>query len=133
MRRGPVTVVHLPAPPASETAAMAADRPTRASSEPTVRAAYGIGRKVGNAVVRNRVRRRLRAILRELDRDPAQLGGDGGLVPGTYLVTVRPEAASLPYAELQRHVVAACAAVGGREGQPRSGTSSGAAAGRHAR
>ena len=33
-----------------------------------VRVAYAIGRRVGPAVVRNRVRRRLRAAVRELDR-----------------------------------------------------------------
>jgi ribonuclease P protein component len=71
-----------------------------------VRAAYAINRKVGNAVVRNRVRRRLRSILRELDRplDDAP----APLVPGAYLVSVRPDAATLPYDRLRDDVTAAC-------------------------
>ena len=48
-RRGPMTVVHLPG---------AGD----------VRVAFAIGRRVGPAVVRNRLRRRLRAAMRELDQ-----------------------------------------------------------------
>ena len=44
-----------------------------------VRVAYAIGRKVGPAVVRNRVRRRLREAVRELDRTTA-----GGLECGAY-------------------------------------------------
>src|SRR5687767_8869383 len=46
--RGPITVLWLPANP----------------TEPT-RVAYAVGRGVGPAVVRNRLRRRLRAIIRE--------------------------------------------------------------------
>ena len=101
MRRGPVTVVHLPDPP---------------PSGPPVRAAFGVGRKVGNAVVRNRVRRRLRSVLRELEDGTGIDIADqpaARLAPGTYLLTVAPEAAELPYAELRRHVAAACAAVAG--------------------
>lgn len=68
------------------------------------RFAYGVGRRVGPAVVRNRVRRRLRAAAREIVRD------EGGLPAGAYLVTVRPEAASLDYADLRRDLAAACRA-----------------------
>jgi ribonuclease P protein component len=57
------------------------------------RVAFAVGRQVGSAVVRNRVRRRLRAAARELD-----------LRPGAYLVTVGTEAAGLSFPELQRHV-----------------------------
>ena len=67
------------------------------------RVAYGVGRKVGPAVVRNRVRRRLRSAAREIDRS-----GDG-LAPGAYLVTVRPDAARLDYAELRRQLASALA------------------------
>lgn len=66
------------------------------------RVAYGVGRKVGPAVVRNRVRRRLRAAVREVDRE------QGGLPPGAYLMTVRPGAARLDYAELRRAAAEAC-------------------------
>lgn len=66
-----------------------------------VRVAYAIGRKVGTAVVRNRLRRRLRAAVRELDRST------GGLPPGAYLVSLRPEAAQCSYRELQRDLAGA--------------------------
>jgi ribonuclease P protein component len=66
------------------------------------RVAYSIGRRVGTAVVRNRVRRRLRAAMREVDRER------GGLSPGAYLVLAHPEAGTAPYAELKRSLGAAC-------------------------
>jgi ribonuclease P protein component len=78
-RRGAMTVVHLPA----------------RTTDGEVRFAYAIGRKVGPAVVRNRLRRRLRAAARELDRS------SGGLPSGSYLVSLRPEAAALSYDELR--------------------------------
>jgi ribonuclease P protein component len=56
------------------------------------RVAYTIGRGVGPAVVRNRVRRRLRMLIREAAPK---------LRPGAYLIGVRPPAALLNYAELQ--------------------------------
>ena len=52
--------------------------------------AYAIGRRVGPAVVRNRLRRRLRAIVAEL-----------GPRPGDYLVVTDPDAASLPFSDLK--------------------------------
>jgi len=52
--------------------------------------AFAIGRQVGTAVVRNRVRRRLRAAAREL-APPA----------GNYLVSTNPSAAGASYAELR--------------------------------
>lgn len=70
-----------------------------------IRVAYAIGRKVGPAVVRNRLRRRLRAAVREIDRSP------GGMAPGAYLVSLRPEAAQRTYAELRRDLGSAVSAV----------------------
>lgn len=69
-RRRAIQVTHLPAegPPA---------------------VAYAIGRSVGTAVVRNRLRRRLRAIVAGLD-----------LAGGTYLIAVSPAAAGFGSAEL---------------------------------
>lgn len=60
------------------------------------RVAYSVGRRVGPAVVRNRVKRRLRAVLSEV------AGADASLPPGpgAYLVSARPEAAERSHAEL---------------------------------
>ena len=74
-RRGPMTVVHLP-------------------GDGEVRVAFSIGRKVGPAVVRNTLRRRLRAAARDLDRST------GGLPTGAYLIMLRPEAAGRSYRDL---------------------------------
>ena len=54
------------------------------------RVAFAIGRKVGGAVVRNRLRRRLRAIAAEL-----------GLPPGAYLIAAGPAAATLAFPDLR--------------------------------
>jgi ribonuclease P protein component len=67
----------------------------RAPREPAV--AFAIGRKVGPAVVRNRLRRRLRDELRSLARQ-------GLLRPGCHLVGVRPEAAVLDGPSLRSHL-----------------------------
>ena len=85
-----MTIVYLPA--------------THVETPPRV--AFAINRKVGNAVVRNKVRRRLRSIVGELDRS-----ADGGLPAGTYLLTVRPEVTSLSYRDLTDRVRSGCEAV----------------------
>jgi ribonuclease P protein component len=90
-RRGPMTVTFLPG---------GAD----------VRVAYAIGRRVGPAVVRNRVRRRLREAVRDLDRSTP-----GGLACGAYLVSARPEAAARSYRELRDDLGRACVAVTAEE------------------
>ena len=58
---------------------------------------FSVPRTVGTAVVRNRVRRRLRAISAELT-----------LAPGEYLITASPAAARLTFDELATHVRQAC-------------------------
>jgi len=63
----------------------------------SVRVAFAIGRSVGSAVVRNRVRRRLQAILRTLDLAAP-------LAPGRYLVVVSSDAASAPFDDLRHHL-----------------------------
>lgn len=60
--------------------------------------AFAINRKVGGAVVRNRLRRRLRAISDELSSE---------LVPGAYLIGLSREAVVMSYEELKAHVKAA--------------------------
>ena len=60
------------------------------------RVAFAVGRRVGSAVLRNRIRRQLRAILRSLARS------DPDFFPsGDYLVRVFPAAASLNFSELE--------------------------------
>ena len=85
-RCGPLTVVWLPADPPD-------------SSAPP-RVAYAIGRKVGGAVIRNRLRRRLRAAFRSVS--PAR---------GTYLVIASPAAASLSSSELTDALAGALSAL----------------------
>ncbi|MHB1140110.1 MAG: ribonuclease P protein component [Microthrixaceae bacterium] len=76
-RSGPLTVVRARVPDR--------DRPA---------IAYAISRKVGGAVVRNRLRRQLRAAALEVH-------SDGVLAPRAHLVVVRPDAAGASYAALR--------------------------------
>ncbi|MFV0307124.1 MAG: ribonuclease P protein component [Desertimonas sp.] len=61
------------------------------------RVAFAIGRIVGPAVVRNRLRRRLRALLRLEARD-------GALAPSWMLIGARPTAVELTYDQLRVEV-----------------------------
>jgi ribonuclease P protein component len=73
--------------------------------------AYAVSKRVGPAVVRNRVRRRLRHAVAEHRH---LLVADGA-----YLVTPRPGAAEASYAELSRWVAELLAGVpGSRSGRP---------------
>src|SRR5947208_10747026 len=85
VRRGPITITWLPGDPA----------------EPP-RVAYAVGRRVGGAASRNRVRRRLRAITREVRTL---------LRPGACLISAAPEVARLSYPELRATVSEALAAL----------------------
>lgn len=78
-RRGPVSLTYLPG-----------------VHETPPRVAYAVGRKVGGAVVRNRVRRRLRA---SVARHRSAL-----LPGGTYLFGAGREAATMSFAELDAAV-----------------------------
>jgi len=82
-----------------------------ASTPPRV--AYSVGRRVGPAVVRNRVKRRLRAIVAELAAPTGTLPSG----PGAYLVSVGPAAAALSYPQLSIAVEGAFGALVGR-GRP---------------
>lgn len=85
-RAGAVAVTYVPAAP----------------DQPVPRAAFQVGKRTGGAVVRNRIRRRLRAALRDLD-------GRGALPAGTYLVGGRRELADQPWPELVRDLETAVA------------------------
>jgi ribonuclease P protein component len=64
------------------------------------RVAFAIGKSAGGAVVRNRIRRRLRAGLREL-------AAQGHLPAGTYLLGASPALADRPWPELVADLEAA--------------------------
>jgi ribonuclease P protein component len=83
---GPIRVTWVPEPDAL--------RPPRV--------AFAVGRRLGSAVARNRVRRQLRAVVAELAP---------GLAPGAYLFAYRC-APGVPFATLREHVAAAAAAAG---------------------
>ena len=85
VRRGPVSVTFV----------------ANGSSEPP-KVAYAVGSRVGNAVGRNRLRRRLRAVVADLAPE---------MRPGAYLVGVAPAAADLPFGELKAVVSQALRAV----------------------
>jgi ribonuclease P protein component len=61
--------------------------------EPTARVAYAIPRRVGTAVERNRIRRRLRAVF-----------ADQALAPGAHLVTADQPVLALTHAQLVAQV-----------------------------
>jgi ribonuclease P protein component len=64
--------------------------------------AFAIGRRTGTAVVRNRIRRRLRAALAEMAR--------ADLVPaGAAVVTAGPSVATAPFGTVRRDVARALA------------------------
>jgi len=65
------------------------------------RVAYAISRAVGGAVVRNRIRRRLRAIMIEVEN---QLEG---IPKGDFLIRVFPGVAYCDYSALRQHLTAA--------------------------
>lgn len=79
-RRGSLSITWLPPSPGSDPVA-----------PPQV--AFAIGRRAGGAVVRNRLRRRLRAGLRELH-------AAGGLPGGAYLLGAGPALTRKPWSEL---------------------------------
>lgn len=74
-----------------------------------VQAAFSVTKRCGNAVVRNRIRRRLRSALCQISRD---------LEPGAYLLSPEPEVATMTYRDLVENVATA-AADAARQGRAR--------------
>lgn len=74
----------------------------RSGDEMPPRVAYAVGRSAGTAVARNRIRRRLRAVVAELVRD-------GELAQGSYLVSADRDALTCDFATLRAHVRTAAA------------------------
>lgn len=74
------------------------------------RVAFAVGRRVGTAVVRNRLRRRLRAVMRAL-------AVDGRLPAGSYLVGATAPATDLRFDELTAAVARIVTAAAGSRGR----------------
>ena len=72
----------------------------RRDDDGPIRVGFTVTKKNGTATERNRIRRRLRAVVSELA---------GELRPGAYLVSVNPEAPGLSYEELKTKVARAMA------------------------
>jgi ribonuclease P protein component len=81
--------------------AIAADPDEQAGREVgPPRFGFTVTKKIGKAVVRNRIRRRLKEAVRTLDPLPARAGAD-------YVMIARAEAMGLPFAALQAELVRA--------------------------
>ncbi len=87
--RGPVRAAYVPLAAGPE--------------DPSAQVGYAIGRHCGNAVARNRLRRRLRAAVAEVAAE---------VPPGAYLLASRPEAGRVEFADLVTSVRQAMRAAG---------------------
>lgn len=94
-----------PAPPA---------KLAKAPLPATARFGFTVTRKLGGAVQRNRIRRRLREALRLHAAEAAASDFD-------YVLVARPDAVSLPFAAIERDVQAALAHVARKSKAPPSG------------
>lgn len=72
------------------------------------RVGYTVTTKCGNAVVRNRIKRRLRALVHELFPDAAKAGHDYILIA---LDHAKPNAATAPYEDLRAALAKAIARI----------------------
>jgi ribonuclease P protein component len=67
----------------------------RSSTDERCLVAFAVGRRTGTAVVRNRIRRRLRAAL-------AEIGAAGDLPAGTLVVSAGASVATAPFGEVRQ-------------------------------
>jgi ribonuclease P protein component len=86
----------------------------RRADEGAVRVGFTVSRQVGNAVVRNRVRRRLRELVRQVDAGRLQVGHD-------YVLVGRPAALAASFGDLARELDAALDRIHARERQGTGG------------
>ncbi len=86
--------------------------------EDEVRVGFTVSRKVGNAIKRNRARRRLRAAATEVLPELGRPGCD-------YVLIGRARTLDRPYAELVEDLRQALGRVGGKQGRSRRSESSG--------
>ena len=77
----------------------------RPDDGPELRLGFTATRKIGNAVIRNRARRRLRAVAREVL-------GQAAAVPADLVLIARQDTVARPYAELKRDLETAVARLG---------------------
>jgi ribonuclease P protein component len=98
------------------TAGFVVQRCDRGDSAPP-RVGFTVSRKVGGAVERNRVRRRLREIVRLSDAAGFRAGSD-------YVVVGRRSALALPFARLAADLSGALRRLGRGPGAPRGGEGS---------
>jgi ribonuclease P protein component len=87
-----------------------------AAAAPGLRVGFTASRKVGNAVARNRARRRLKAIAEELLTRHAKPGHD-------YVLIARPETVDRPYSLLLRDLESALRRLGVWRAAPASAAS----------
>lgn len=83
---------------------MGAGRAGQERDEAPARFGFTATKKLGNAVVRNRIRRRLREAVRLVAPEQARAGCD-------YVLIAREAAATRPFAALEKDLVAAFAAL----------------------
>ena len=77
----------------------------RGDDSPAIRVGFTASKKIGNAVLRNRAKRRLRALVREVLPPLAKAGWD-------YVLVARPEATvTRDFADLKRDLATALASV----------------------
>lgn len=82
------------------------------------RIGFTVTKKVGNAVVRNRVRRRLKEAVRLLQQAGKASGQKPAFLPNTdYVVVGRLSALTMSFAEIQRDLAAALDKIGAQIGR----------------